>query len=147
MNSRISKTQTVTLSYFSLSHCTGSYTEFRLNKQLHSSQISWTDSEFRWLTDWNDERNHDTQFLWKTEPSIIVHEIWQVQPYDLFKKVSTIITASHNYEQKQILNILTEWKWASCDEAGEQHWDGNVQWMSGSIQFFFNPEVLHSHQY
>ena len=146
MNSGILKTQTVTLSYSSFSHCTGSYTEFRLNKQLHLSWISWTDFESRWQTDWNSGRNHDVWFLWRAEFSITVHETWQVQLYDLFKKVSMTTTASHNCEWEWIPNILTEWEWALCDEVGEQCWGGNVQWISGSIQFFPDLEVSCSHQ-
>ena len=63
INSGILKTQTVTLLYSSLSHCTELYTESRLNKQLHLSQISWINSEFRWQTDWNNEKNYNAQFL------------------------------------------------------------------------------------
>ena len=146
INNGISKTQTVTLSYSSFSHCTGLYTEFRLNKQLHLSWISWTSSGFRWQTDWNDEKDYNIWFLWKAEFSIIMHEIWQVQLYNLFKRIFMIITASHNCKWEQIPNILTEWEWISCDEVGEWCEGGNVQWMSGSIQSFPDLKVSHSHQ-
>ena len=146
MDSGISKMWAVTLSYPSLSHCTGSYTGSRLDRQLHLSWISWTGPGSRWQTDWNGGRDHDARSLWRAEPSITVHETWQVQPYGLFKGVSTTTTAPHNCEQEQIPNILMEWEWALCDEAGEWCWGGNVQWMGGLIQFFSDLEVLCSHQ-
>ena len=75
INNEILKMQIVILLYFSLFYCTELYTEFKLNKWLYLSWISWINSKFRWQTDWNDEKNHNIQSLWRIELSITVHEI------------------------------------------------------------------------